>query len=214
MKFCSSLVVISAFSLSACGGGSGGLLTTNNALVSATYEDLQTAGLDVFAARHAEAETFVSDLPSGALTYNGVAAFTATAPNVVATVASGTTSAVDSSFISGVPGDDTTLPNSVAHVEIDVDFAQRTASGSISNIQHQDGYQIEGSLNIKNGLLTGNELAAKFVGNVNEEGSQQLWAGDLNAIFVGSSGQGLYGDFENATTPSGTLHGGFVAQTD
>lgn len=217
-------VALNFLALSACGGGDGGtpiqasaqIPATVSPLASAKYHDLQAAGLDVFASRHAEAETFISALPRGAMTYKGLAAFTtqAQAPDAVATIALGTTADVSSAFFSGIPGDDTTNPNSIATIEVAVDFAGKTASGTIANIQHEDGYLIDGSLAIKNGVLTGNELAATFVGNVNEEGNQQLWAGDVKGIFVGSTAQGLYGDFLNATTPSGGLYGGFVMETE
>lgn len=219
MKLSKPYIAISFVVLSACGGSGTSMSTTPAGLVSGNYDNLQAAGLNVFSRRYAEAETFVSNLPAGSMTYNGVAAFTtieAQAPVAVPAISAtdGTTADVNSTFISGVPDDATTKPDSLARIQVDVNFTDKIASGTIDNIQHKDGYAIAGSLMIKNGVLTGNELEAKFVGNVNEEGFPHLWEGDLKGIFVGSSAQGLYGDFSNATAASAALYGGFVAETD
>lgn len=227
MKIKHFLAINAGFLLVACGGGGSSssgapTLGTSATLASADYSDLQAAGLDVYTNRHAEEATFVSALPKGPMTYTGVAAFTtlvsgttqAQAPAAITAITNGTTGDVDSSFISGVPGNPATMPDSVALIRVDVDFEDKAALGQITNIQHKDGYQITGKVDIKNGELSGNRMTATFVGNVNEEGDQQIWSGDIDAIFVGSSGQGLYGDFNNATTPAGDLYGGFVAQSE
>ena len=187
MKLSKPYITISFVVLSACGGSGTSMSTTSDGLVSGNYDNLQAAGLNVFSRRYAEAETFVSNLPAGSMTYNGVAAFTtieAQAPGAVPAISAtdGTTADVNSTFISGVPDDATTKPDSLARIQVDVNFTDNIASGTIDNIQHKDGYSIAGSLMIKNGVLTGNELEAKFVGNVNEEGFPHLWEGDLKVF--------------------------------
>lgn len=194
----------------------------NETIVLADYATLQSGGLDVYTALHSEEVTFVSALPRGLMTYNGVAAFTtqAQSPGIIQELTNGgTTADIDSSFLSGVPGVVNTAPTSVALIQVDVDFVEKTASGEITNIQHQDGYQITGSINIRNGELVRNKLTATFVGNLNDEGDQQIWAGDIDAIFVGSSAEGLYGDITGALPgvgglPGASIQGGFVAQSD
>jgi hypothetical protein len=188
----------------------------NETIELADYATLQSDGLDVYTALHSEKLTFISALPRGLMTYTGVAAFTTPeeAPVIIPKLIAngGTTADINSAFLSGVPGENGTAPTSVALIQVDVDFVKSTASGEITNIQHQDGYQITGTINIRNGKLVRNELTATFVGNLNDEGDQQIWAGDIQAMFVGSSAEGLYGDI-TGEHPGGPLQGGFVAQS-
>jgi hypothetical protein len=215
-------VALSACSLLVgCGNlhlGSNTPVEINETIELADYATLQSEGLDMYTALHSEEITFVSALPRGLMTYAGVAAFTTQSPAIIQPLEDGDTTAdIDSSFLSGVPSDDGivagTAPTSVALIEVDVDFVEETASGEITNIQHEEGYQITGSINIRNGELVRSKLTATFVGNLNEEGVQQIWAGDIEAVFVGSSAEGLYGEI-TGTLPGGTILGGFVAQSD
>jgi hypothetical protein len=203
-----------------CSGGSGAK-TTTELLDSYSYTQLQEEGLDVYANNHAENESFVSVLPTGTMQYHGIAAFTDTAPAIVAAVTSGGSAAVSSSFISG----GATIPNAIGHMQIDADFSNKTATGKITNIEkvatktgtgaYKTGYQMLGQINIKNGIISTNELAATFVGNLNNEGVQEIYEGTMQGLFVGKKGEGLYGDFDTGTIAGGaalSLKGGFLTE--
>lgn len=205
-----------------CSGGSG-TKTTSELLDSYSYTQLQAAGLDVYAKNHAENESFVSNLPTGTMKYSGVAAFTTAAPAIVAAVTSGGSAAVSSSFISG----GATIPNAIGHMQVDADFSNKTATGKITNIEkvatktgtgaYKTGYQLVGQIDIKNGVISTNELAASFVGNLNNEGVQEIYEGTLKGIFVGKTGAGLYGDFDSGSIAGGaalSLKGGFLTSSN
>jgi hypothetical protein len=209
-----------------CSGGSS-TKTTSELLDTYNYVNLQKAGLDVYVANHAESESFVSQLPTGSMTYEGIAAFTAAAPAIVAKVeagGTGGTNGVESNFLSG----GTEIPNSIGHLQVNADFSNNTATGKITNIQkvsetntidgkkvYKNGYTLLGEIEIKNGVISQNQLAASFVGNLNDNGSQQTYEGLMDGRFTGKKGEGLYGDFTSGKIAgvADSLKGGFMADS-
>lgn len=206
-----------------CSGG-GGTKTTSELLGSYTYTKLQEAGNSVYVKNHAENESFVSELPTGKMTYNGVAAFTDTAPAIVAAVTASGTAGVKKDLFSG----GAEIPNALGHLQIDANFSDKTATGKINNIRtvkttttvgsskaFKTGYTLVGEIDIKNGVIAQNELSATFVGDLSNEGISEIYQGTLKGIFVGKEGEGLYGDFDTGTIAGGaanSLKGGFMAE--
>ena len=212
-------LAVAATIVQGCSGGEN--KTTAELLDSFSYTQLQGKGLDVYANNHAESESFVSNLPTGSMQYNGIAAFTDAAPDIVSKITAGTTAAVSSSFISG----GSTIPNAIGHMQIDANFSAKTATGKITNIEkvatktssggYKTGYEMKGQIDIKNGVIATNELTATFVGNLNNEGIQQIYEGTMKGLFVGKKGEGLYGDFDSGTIAGGaanSLKGGFLTE--
>jgi hypothetical protein len=207
--------------LQGCSGG--GSKTTAELLDTYSYTQMQTKGLDVYANNHFENESFVSTLPKGSMQYNGVAFFTDAAPNIIAAVEgkAGGSANVDSSFISG----GSTIPNAIGHMQVNANFVKGIATGQITNIEkvatktasgaYKTGYEMEGEIRIKNGVITSNELEASFVGNLDDEGTPQIYEGTLKGLFIGQNGEGLYGDFDSGTIANGaplSLKGGFLTE--
>ena len=111
---------------------------------------------------------------------------------------------------------------------IDADFPNKTATGKISNIRKvqtttavgnskafKTGYTLLGQIDIKNGVISQNELAATFVGDLSNEGISEIYQGTLKGLFVGKKGEGLYGDFDSGTIAGGaegSLKGGFLTE--
>ena len=204
-----------------CSGGSG-TKTTSQLLDSYSYTKLQEAGNSVYVKNHAENESFVSELPTGSMTYNGVAAFTTTAPAIGDAVTTSGTAGVKKDLFSG----GSEIPNALGHMQIDANFSSRTATGKIDNIRtvktttavgssfaFKTGYTMVGKIDIKNGVIAQNELTATFVGDLNNEGISEIYQGTLKGTFVGKKGEGLYGDFDTGTIAGGaanSLKGGFL----
>jgi hypothetical protein len=207
-----------------CSGGSG-TKTTSELLSSSTYTKLQEAGNSVYVKNHAENESFVSELPTGALSYNGVAAFTTTAPAIAVAVTAAGTAGVKKDLFSG----GSEIPNALGHMTINANFASKTATGKIDNIRtvktttavgssfaFKTGYTMLGEIDIKNGVIAQNELTATFVGDLNNEGISEIYQGTLKGLFVGKKGEGLYGDFDTGTIAGGaanSLKGGFLLES-
>ena len=207
-----------------CSGGSG-TKTTAQLLDTNTYTKLQEAGNSVYVKNHAENESFVSELPSGSMTYDGVAAFTTTAPAIVEAVTTAGTAGVKKDLFSG----GSEIPNSLGHMQIEANFAEKTATGKINNIRtvkttttvgsskaFKTGYTMLGEIDIKNGVIAQNELTATFVGDLSNEGISEIYQGTLKGIFIGKKGEGLYGDFDSGTIAGGaanSLKGGFLLES-
>jgi hypothetical protein len=207
-----------------CSGGSG-TKTTSELLNSSSYTKLQEAGNSVYVKNHAENESFVSELPNGAMTYNGVAAFTTTAPAIITAVTTSGTAGVKKDLFSG----GSEIPNAIGHMQIDANFSTKTAGGKINNIRtvktttavgsslaFKTGYTLVGEIDIKNGVIAQNELTATFVGDLNNEGISEIYQGTLKGVFVGKKGEGLYGDFDTGTIAGGaanSLKGGFLLES-
>jgi hypothetical protein len=207
-----------------CSGGSG-TKTTSQLLNSHSYTKLQEAGNNVYVKNHAENESFVSELPTGLMTYNGVAAFTTTAPAIGAAVTASGTAGVKKDLFSG----GSEIPNALGHMQIDANFSSKTATGKINNIRtvktttavgssfaFKTGYTLIGDIDIKNGVIAQNELTATFVGDLNNEGISEIYQGTLKGTFVGKKGEGLYGDFDTGTIAGGaanSLKGGFLLES-
>jgi hypothetical protein len=204
-----------------CSGGTGAK-TTSEALSSSSYTQLQEAGNSVYVKNHGESESFVSELPTGDMSYHGVAAFTTTAPAIVTAVTASGTAGVKKDLFSG----GSEIPNSIGHMQIDANFSEKTATGKIDNIRtvktttavgssfaFKTGYTLIGEIDIKNGVIAQNELTATFVGDLNNEGISEIYQGSLKGVFVGKTGEGLYGDFDSGTIAGGaanSLKGGFL----
>lgn len=218
-----SLAIATALIQGCSGGGS---KTTSQLLDSYSYTKLQEAGNSVYVKNHAENESFVSELPLGKMTYNGVAAFTDTAPGIFDAVTTSGTAGVKKDLFSG----GSEIPNALGHMQIDANFSDRTASGKINNIRtvkttttvgsskaFKTGYTLVGEIDIKNGVISQNELVATFVGDLSNEGISEIYQGTLKGIFVGKKGEGLYGDFDTGTIAGGaegTLKGGFMTESE
>ena len=215
-----SLVVVAGVA-QGCSDGSS-TKTTSQLLDSNSYTKLQEAGNSVYVKNHAENESFVSEMPTGAMTYNGVAAFTTTAPAILTAVTTSGTAGVKKDLFSG----GSEIPNALGHMQIDANFGSKTAEGKITNIRtvktttavgssfaFKTGYTLVGEIDIKNGIISQNELAATFVGDLNNEGISEIYQGTLKGVFVGKKGEGLYGDFDTGTIAGGaanSLKGGFL----
>ena len=120
------------------------------------------------------------------------------------------------------------IPNALSHMTIDANFRNKTATGKISNIRkvrtttavenskvYKTGYTTIGQIDIKNGVISKNGLAATFVGNLSNEGISEIYQGTLKGLFVGKKGEGLYGDFDSGTLAggaAGSLKGGFLTE--
>jgi hypothetical protein len=222
MKILGFAIVVTI--IQGCSGGSG-TKTTAQRLDTDTYTKLQEAGNSVYVENHAENESFVSELPLGNMTYHGVAAFTTTAPAIVAAVTTSGTAGVKKDLFSG----GAEIPNSLGHMQIDANFSNKTATGKINNIRQvktttavgssfafKTGYTLVGEIDIKNGVIAQNELTATFVGDLNNEGISEIYQGTLKGVFVGKKGEGLYGDFDSGTIAGGaanSLKGGFLLDT-
>jgi hypothetical protein len=206
--------------LQGCTGG--GTKTAAELLETQNYIQLQQSGNKIYVKNHAVNESFVNKLPSGQMQYTGLAAFTDTAPAIVAAVTTGGTAAVKPDLFSG----GTEIPNAIGRMQIDANFANKTATGEITNIQKvatknaspvtfKTGYPLIGTIDIKNGIISANELSASFVGNLNDEGVDNIYQGTLKGLFVGVNGEGLYGDFDTGTIAggaAGSLKGGFLTE--
>ena len=218
-------VTIAISFIQGCSGGSGSK-SISQLLDTKSYTQLQQAGNSVYVKNHAENESFVSEMPKGSMEYHGVAAFTTTAPEVVAAVTTSGTAAVKKDLFSG----GSEIPNSLGHMQIAANFSNKTATGKINNIRtvktttavgssfaYKTGYTLEGEIDIKNGVIAQNELTATFVGDLNNEGVSEIYQGTLNGIFVGKKGEGLYGDFDSGTIAGGaanSLKGGFLLESN
>ena len=141
----------------------------------------------------------VSKLPAGRHTYSGVAGFTEhplTTIEVSDTIVNtGSTAGITPSYMSG----DETIPEPLVlgAIHFDMDFQNDTATGVIKNLQSSIGYAIEGEVDIK-ATISRNLVSGTFVGDLNEEGTQKVIAGEVTGVFVGSDAGGFYGDLTQA----------------
>jgi hypothetical protein len=154
-------LAMAATLIQGCSGGSGAK-TTSELLNSSSYTKLQEAGNSVYVKNHAENESFVSELPNGKMTYDGVAAFTTTAPAINAAVTASGTAGVKKDLFSG----GSEIPNTLGHMQINANFLTKTATGKINNIRtvktttavgssfaFKTGYSLVGEIDIKNGVI-------------------------------------------------------------
>ena len=160
------------------------------------------------------------------MTYNGVAAFTDTAPSIVSSVKTSGTAGGKHDLFSG----STEIPNSIGKIQIDANFSNKTASGKIDNMRKvnsttliggaaafKTGRTMTGEIQIKNGVISQNNLNATFVGELNTGGTSEIYQGKLEGIFVGNRGEGLFGDFDTGTLGGGaanSLKGRFLVDTN
>ena len=88
------------------------------------------------------------------------------------------------------------------------DFENDSATGVIKNLQSSIGYEIEGEIDI-NATILRNVVSGTFVGDLNEEGTQKVVAGDVTGVFVGSDAGGFYGDLTQAGNSASDADGFF-----
>lgn len=204
-----SLAMVSILVLAACSGGSPGVVGFDSSNNAVDYDALQSAGLEIYTEHYGLGATLVSRIPAGRHTYSGVAGFTThplTTIEVTETVLNnGGTAYVTPAYMSG----DETIPQPLVlgAIHFDMDFQNDRATGVIRNLQSSEGYEIEGDVTI-NATISRNTVSGTFVGDLNEEGTRKVMAGNVTGVFVGSDAGGFYGDLTQANN-SGSGADGF-----
>lgn len=202
--------IFGLLALSACGGGGGGVVGFDTSNDHVNYDALQSAGLEIYTEHYGLDATLVSNMPAGRHTYSGVAGFTShslTPLEVTSTVVNnGGTSGITPAYMSG---DETVdQPMVLGAVHFDMDFQNDRATGVIRNLQSSVGYEIEGDVEI-NATISRNMVSGTFVGDLNEEGTRKVMAGNVTGVFVGSDAGGFYGDLTQAGNSASEADGFF-----
>ena len=160
--------------LSACGGSS---TSSSGSLTNASFETLAQSGRSLIAEYGSASPTDVANMPtSGAATYRGVAAYSASFSNPVDIVA---------------------YAETVSALEVTADFASSTVSGQATNFQYFDpSVDLNGQINL-NGTITGNRFNASLSGSITESAggitATGNYTGSASGDFVGASAEGLRG---------------------
>ena len=169
--------------LSACGGGSTGGGTLSYAQ--------QLSGLN---ARLVDNRlTPERDLPTGSATYRGIANFN---------LSNGS----DADFNAAASGNLAALPAYLGALRLDVNFANDTFSGNITNFTNYAEQRKPGQITISNGVLTGRNaagigdgLTAVATGAIDGRALTM----DVRGNFTGTRGQGAALYFDDRTSLAG-----------
>ena len=200
--------------LSACsGGGSVGVVGYNTSNDAVEYDALQAAGLEIYTENYGSTSTFVNKLPAGQHTYSGIAGFTThglTQKEISTTITNTGTVDVDPAYMSGSSSSTPVIvePAVLGAMHLNMDFENDTVSGKIINLKTET-YDIFGQIDITNGEINLNQVDATFVGDLDENGTRQVMAGELTGVFVGENGGGFYGDLTQAGNSGSTMDGFF-----
>ena len=202
---------VSLIFLAACSGGGGGAIVGfDNLNDNGDYDALQSAWLELYTEHYGSGPTLISNLPAGRHTYSGVAGFTEHSLTTIEVsdtiVNTGSTANITPSYMSG----DEAIPEPLVlgAIHLDMDFENDSATGVIKNLQSSIGYEIEGEIDI-NATILRNVVSGTFVGDLNEEGTQKVVAGDVTGVFVGSDAGGFYGDLTQAGNSASDADGFF-----
>lgn len=167
--------------LSACGGGGGG----GGGTTDFAQRGLQAANL---LADYGDAPvTQAANMPTGTFNYTGVAGFV-----------DGNQS---NSFIAQNAG-------TLADVNLQANFDNSTISGNFTNFITEDNVRGTGSIDLRNGTITGNTFAANATGAVNYNGTDLVAQGVVNGGFVGDSADAIIGRVDGSlggSTVSGLI---------
>jgi hypothetical protein len=110
------------------------------------------------------------------------------------------------------------LPNPflLSRVTLQADFDAGTIGGTFSDFERSSGAQIEGTLAISNGAISGNTLSFDLDGVLSGAVDGVVDASSQNATFKGDGAQGVDGDLTGTFTgtgfPATSINGRFLAE--
>lgn len=154
------------FALSACGGGGGN---------GQDFASLGVQGANLLADYGNEPATQVADMPGGSFNYSGVAAFN-----------------FGDYSLSYVAANAEVL----AEANLQANFGADAISGSLTNFVDADNIKGEGRIDLRNGVISGNQFSASGTGSVTYAGDPLVAQGSINGVFVGDSAQALIGEVD------------------
>lgn len=168
--------------------------------VGGSFDSLALEGEHLIESYADNAKTSIDKMPkSGKATYNGVAGFGNSAPD---------------GLLDGV--------GAVGRITLNADFASNAVTGSIENIRLADNTAVGGVVDITDGAITQNSLAAKLNGNLSYGNETTSVLGTLDGDFVvdgTTEGLGpeaiigtLEGDFGNTFLGYDVFYGIFGAE--
>lgn len=171
MKILSALaLLLTATTIAACGGGSGGVgrdpLPSNS---RPSFDQITDRGEYLTERFSAMTITDVRSMPnSGTASYLGVAGFVPTGAG---------------SVLQGV-------------ASMTADFGRASFSGTLTDFRNDDNRRVPGRMNLRNGSITGNEVNADLRGNLVISGQDQRVTGLMNGAFGGPRANAMVGSME------------------
>lgn len=175
-------VIPAIFALSACGGGSGGVMTANT-----DFADRGVQAANLLADYGNEPLTQIANMPQGTFNYSGVAGFSF--------------GNVSNQYIA-------TNAEGLADVNLQANFTNNTITGSLTNFVDYENTRGAGQVDLRNGTITGNEFTANATGSVTYLGTPLVAQGTINGGFVGNNADALIGRFDGTwggSTVSGLI---------
>lgn len=151
-------------SLAACGSSGGG--------GSKSFNELAREGNALLSSFEDSDPTPVASMPTtGKATYRGVAAY------------------------GDVPDPEYLAENAeiVSEVELNANFASGNVGGKLDNFRLSNNDRINGSVAVRNGRISGNELTADLAGNLSYDGARDRVDGAMAGFFVDDDADGVIG---------------------